>query len=198
MVAFPGESVNLHVFEPRYKELVKDCMDEDRRFGIPSYAKNTIEYGTEVVIAEIAQVYDDGRMDIRTKAERVFKVLEYQNPMPGKQYAGGDLQYLGSEDNGNDSYMANMIELINQLHELLQIKKRYQPDDRVNTFQIAHNIGLSIEQEYELLKIETEQLRQIFVVDHLQKSIPVIKEMERTREVIKMNGHFKHFDPINF
>jgi hypothetical protein len=66
------------------------------------------------------------------------------------------------------------------------------------SFELAHKIGLSVEQEYQLLTMASEQSRQEYLLNHLQNAIPMIYEMERTKERIRLNGHFKHLDPLNF
>ena len=68
IVVFPEEVLNLHIFEPRYKQLVNDCYAEAKSFGIPTVLENGVnELGTLVEIVEIVEVYEDGKMDIRTK-----------------------------------------------------------------------------------------------------------------------------------
>lgn len=62
-------------------------------------------------------------------------------------------------------------------------------------FDIAHKIGLASQQEYELLTLETEELRQEYLINHLDKFIPAVKEMENLRKKIQMNGHFKNVIP---
>ena len=77
IVVFPGESLNLHIFEPRYKELITDCFAEKKPFGIPTVIKsNVAEMGTLVEIEEIVAVHPDGKMDIKTKGIKVFSILE--------------------------------------------------------------------------------------------------------------------------
>jgi len=72
IVAFPGEEINLHIFEPRYKQLINDCLDNKTTFGIPSYVKSKIDLGTETEICSITKKYPDGRMDIKTRGVKVF------------------------------------------------------------------------------------------------------------------------------
>ncbi len=68
---YPGETLNLHIFEPRYKELVKECFAAKKPFGIPAVINgNVAEYGTLVSITEIAKEYDNGEMDIVTSGTR--------------------------------------------------------------------------------------------------------------------------------
>jgi len=69
LVAFPGEELNLHIFEKRYRQLVKDCMANELSFGIVTVLdKKLSDIGTEMEILEISHIYGDGKMDIRTKA----------------------------------------------------------------------------------------------------------------------------------
>ena len=60
-VFFPGETVPLHIFEERYKQLINDCRDEAITFGIPVFINGTVEYGTEVQLVEVVNTYDSGK-----------------------------------------------------------------------------------------------------------------------------------------
>ena len=61
IVVFPGEEVNLHIFEPRYKQLVKECFSDAKPFGIPPVINNQVgEMGTLVKVQEMVKVYDNG------------------------------------------------------------------------------------------------------------------------------------------
>ena len=77
IVVYPGEQLNLHVFEERYKQLINESFKTQKPFGIPSVFNNNVsEIGTLVKVTEIVQVYEDGKMDIRTEGISVFRVLE--------------------------------------------------------------------------------------------------------------------------
>ena len=198
LVAFPGEELNLHIFEPRYIQLIEDSLSDNKKFGIPAYVKNKIEFGTEAEITEVSKEYGDGRKDIKTKAGRIFRVLNFMNPVRGKLYSGGKVEFIRTDYSSDPSLQNEIEELLADLYQTLNIKTNFLEKTERRVFDIAHNIGLSKEQEYELLKITREDLRQTFVINHLQKAIPLLKDMERSKEKIKMNGHFKNFDPINF
>lgn len=74
IVVYPGEELNLHIFEPRYKQLIRECYADAKPFGIPAVIDDKLnEMGTLVRITEITTVHEDGRMDIRTRGERVFR-----------------------------------------------------------------------------------------------------------------------------
>lgn len=92
----------------------------------------------------------------------------------------------------------NLAQRLEQLNKLLQIENDYDPALENFTYRIAHKVGLSIEQEYELLTLENEADRQLFLIQHLNNVLPVVSDMERTKQRIRMNGHFKNLDPLNF
>src|SRR5690606_37970950 len=98
LVAYPGESLNLHIFEPRYKQLIGDCLQSQANFGIPSFVHNKIEFGTEVLIDKVVKEYEDGRMDIKTIGTAIFKVENFINPLEGKLYAGGEVTRLTNSE----------------------------------------------------------------------------------------------------
>ena len=73
IVVFPGEQLNLHIFEPRYKQLINECEAEDRTFGIPAFIeKRVMEIGTEVRLEKIVKRHLNGEMDIRTRGVGLF------------------------------------------------------------------------------------------------------------------------------
>lgn len=198
LVAYPGESLNLHIFEPRYKQLIGDCLQSRSNFGIPSFVHNKIEFGTEVLIDKVVKEYEDGRMDIKTIGTAIFKVENFINPLEGKLYAGGEVTRLTSSEETDQTVWEEMIFLIKELYSSLQVVEDVKVENDTRAWDVAHHIGLSMEQEYELMQIASEIDRQRFIIEHLKKAIPVVRNMEKTKERIKLNGHFKHFDPLNF
>src|SRR6476469_10058709 len=88
-VVFPGEQLNLHIFEPRYIELITECNASKKPFGIPVVLKSKVEeMGTLVEIIEVAKVYEDGKLDIKTSGLSVFRILEIVKELPDKLYSG--------------------------------------------------------------------------------------------------------------
>ncbi len=198
IVAFPGEGVNLHIFEPRYKQLVNDCLDEGLTFGIASYVLNKVELGTEVKIVEVTKKYPDGRMDIKTLGLRVFEVVDFQNPWREKLYAGGSVKIVEDE---NDKDLSELVRFKELVLELFSWLGEVQPPDisGINSvFEIGHKIGLKPEEEYLLLQMRKESERLRFAIDHLTKLIPALERAQSAQDKIKQNGHFKHLDPLKF
>ncbi len=200
LVVFPGEPLNLHIFEPRYKQLINDCMDNDINFGIPPYIDDSIKsFGTEVKMKDIVNKYEDGRMDITTEAVRIFKWNTFNNPLNGKLYSGGEVEFF--EENEEDASYSDkllLVETARKLFKLLNIDVEISVDQEFLSYHLAHKVGLGLSQEYNLLTVRGERKRIDILVDHITRSIPVIKESERSKDKIKMNGHFKYFNPLTF
>jgi uncharacterized protein len=199
IVVYPGEDLNLHIFEPRYKQLINECHAQKKSFGIPTVIENKVQdYGSLVDIIEMTQVHDNGEMDIKTKGSRVFRILEVIKSVPDKLYSGAIVNYPESYEQGNPEMMRKVMTGIRDLHELLKVSKDFKkPDEQMKCFDVAHHIGLSLEEEYELLMLTDERQRQEYLKRHLTKVIPMVAGMEQLKEKIKLNGHFKNLSGFN-
>ena len=200
VVVFPDEVLNLHIFEPRYKQLVNDCYAEAKPFGIPTVLENGVnELGTLVEIVEIVEVYPDGKMDIRIKGMQVFKTLELVKTIPDRLYSGAIVNYPSNITRHNSSLMAVILPLAKELHRLLDVKKDFKKtESELVSYDIAHHIGLPVKEEYELLGLLFETQRLEYIRRHLQKIIPIIKDAESLKEKIQLNGHFRELKGFNF
>ena len=197
-VFFPGETVPLHIFEERYKQLVNDCRTEAITFGIPVYINDTIAYGTEVQLVEVVNTYENGEMDVVCVARQVFKVLTFDNQMEGKLYAGGIVEFMQSDNDASTDLRNNVLDKIKMLYDLMQVQFPPTSLEKFNSYAFAHKMGLTFEQEYELLKLTNETDRLSYILSHLDATIKVLEQIDRTKAVIEMNGHFKNFDPLDF
>lgn len=197
-VFFPGEKVPLHVFEDRYKQLINDCRKEAITFGIPVYINNTINYGTEVQLVEVVTTYDNGSMDVLCVARQVFKVVTFDNTMDGKLYAGGIVQFIEDFRDGSIEEKEVVVDKLAELYRIMEVP--FPPIDPplFDVYNLAHKMGLSLEQEYALLQLSHEKDRLQFILKHLTATIKVLSEINRTKMLIELNGHFKNFDPLDF
>jgi Lon protease-like protein len=200
IVVYPGENLNLHIFEPRYKQLIEECHKGKKPFGIPAVIDNKLQdYGTLIQITEISKVYDNGELDIKTQGERVFRILEVIKEVPDKLYSGAIVNYPETYEQGNPEIMRRVMNSIRELHRLLNVRKEFNKEDgSIKTFDVAHHIGLSLQEEYELLHLLDERQRQEYLKRHLTRVIPLVAEMESLKEKIKLNGHFKNLAGFNF
>ena len=195
VIVYPGEPLNLHIFEPRYKQLIKDCIRDRKLFGIPSVKdKQVNELGTLMEITEVVKEYDNGEMDIRTRGTEVFKVLEVIKELPEKLYQGAIVTYPPNTMEPGDTKIAQLIlRELQRMFQLLNLENKFPAEKQsMISYEIAHLVGLSKEQEYELLGIFTEIQRLEYLRKHLKSITPVLVELEKVKARVQMNGHFRN------
>jgi Lon protease-like protein len=194
IVVYPGEDLNLHIFEPRYKQLIGECYAAKKPFGIPAVIENKMQdLGSMVEITNMSKLHDNGEMDIKTKGVKVFRILEIIQDVPDKLYSGAIVNYPDNFEKGIAVVMQKVMNSIRDLHLLLKVNKDFKKEDgEITCYDVAHHIGLSLEEEYELLGLFDERQRQEYLKRHLAKVIPMLAGMEQLKEKIKGNGHFKN------
>ena len=132
IVVYPGEDLNLHIFEPKYKQLVKECFEQKKSFGMPVVINNKVnELGTLIEIVEISKKYSNGEMDIKTKGQKVFRILEIINEVPDKLYSGAIVSYPFNSDHGRKILMDKVIAAIKELHKLLKVNKPFHKEEEL-------------------------------------------------------------------
>ena len=200
LVVFPGEKLNLHIFEPRYRQLVRECIEQNITFGIPPYLNESLsELGTEMRLLSVEQTYSSGELDIRSKAVGVFRINKFYRQAPGKLYAGGLVENVAQDTEADPVLRTVITRQVRQLYEALGLRKLLlELVSDYCIYDVAHHIGFSTEQEYQLLATTSELERQELVRDHLDTILPVVLETERLKERVRLNGHFKNLTPPNF
>ena len=156
------------------------------------------DYGTLIRIEEVTTVHENGEMDIKTRGEKIFRVLEVIKDVPDKLYAGAIVTYPENLDKGNSDLMRRVVNSIRELHRLLNVQKDFKKEEEYLTaYDVAHHIGLSIQEEYEILNLFDERQRQEYLKRHLAKILPMVAQLEQLKEKVKLNGHFKNFSAFN-
>lgn len=197
-VVFPGENLPLHIFEDKYSELIDDCERTGMTFGIPAYVDNFMEYGTEVKLSKVVEEYSSGAKDVICTGQRVFRITDVSAQQEEKKYSGGEVEFLENKEDGEDTQRQQLTDLIFELYLHLEMPSPKISPRTITSYTLAHKIGLSLQQEYTLLKLRSEKERLAFLINHLTITIPIVQEMNRTRYVIELNGHFKDFNPMDF
>ncbi len=200
IVVYPGEQLNLHIFEPRYKQLVTECYAEAKPFGIPTVLDNGVnELGTLVEISEVVEVYEDGKMDIRAKGLKVFRTLEVVKSIPEKLFSGAIVTYPDNDERKNTEMIRKVVASIRELHRLLNVNKDFKKaDEELVSYDIAHHAGLSVVEEYEILGLLYEAQRLEYLKRHLNKILPMISGLEDLKDRIQLNGHFREIKGFDF
>lgn len=193
LVVYPSEYLNLHIFEPRYKQLINECVDSGETFGIPVFMGNEMTaYGTEIEILSVEKRYANGEMDIKTRGVNNFFIHDVFAPTPERLYHAGQVETLPYDDSEEDTVRVKLEDCIRDFYNLVS------PETVLNfnfsgalSNHFGHKVGLSFEQEYDLLQMRAEYERQTYMLNHLLGVIPVLQETERLKDRIKQNGHFK-------
>lgn len=194
IVVFPEEKLNLHIFEPRYKQMIQECVEKKKLFGLPPvFERKPSEFGTLMEITEVVKIYDSGEMDIRTKGVSVFKTLEFVKEIPEKLYSGAIVTYPDNIIEKGDSQISTiLLNEVKRLYTLLNLESKF-PTDKTSmiSYEIGHLVGFSKEQEYEMLQLFTELQRLEYIRRHLKEITPTIQELEELKARIQRNGHFR-------
>lgn len=202
LVVFPGEALNLHIFEPRYIHLVRECVQDRKPFGIPCVLdKKVQEFGTLMEITEVVKEYETGEMDIRTRGVSIFRILETIKEVPDKLFSGAIVSYPSNNMGYADSDLSHLIvNEVRRMYKLLNVEEKF-PDlgEQVLSYQIGHLVGFSREQEYQMLNYFEEIQRLEFIRRHLNNILPVVKELEEMKARVQRNGHFRNLslDDLN-
>ncbi|MBS1729153.1 MAG: LON peptidase substrate-binding domain-containing protein [Bacteroidetes bacterium] len=193
LVVFPGERINLHIFEERYKQLINDIDQSKKKFGIPCILDNKIaQTGCLISLEQIVKKYPDGKLDITVLGQQVFSIIEILSEVPDKLYQGAIVAYPERIDQGKFIFKNKVLKMVRLLHDALHITKSFsKPDKELNSYDLAHAAGLSLAEEYELLELPEENQRLEYLNRHLKKVLPIVNDMEALKEKIKLNGHFR-------
>ena len=198
IVVFPHERLALHIFEERYQQLIEDCEENEITFGIPAYLNRKLTYGTEVKLEKIEKRYPTGASDIVCRGLRVFKIVDFYPNYNDKLYAGAEISFLNNTDESTLKQKEHFISLVKRLYKALDVDLGPINSDTITSFSFPHKLGLSLDQDIELIKLADESDRYLYLIDHLTVTIPMIEQINRTRQLIELNGHFKNFNPLDF
>lgn len=206
VVVFPGEVFNLHIFEPRYKQLVHHVKENNGLFGVlPVLNKRPTDFLTVVELKSIYRTYPDGAMDIRTHGRQVVRLLNFDQKNERFAYPSGvvtakhHLQPGLAHSAAVPSVWQRFREALFELSHHLGVTRNFIPsENHFAVFKVVHYLGFSPEQEYELLFCSNETERMLWVINMLQKMLPDVKHKEEMRHRISLNGHFKELKSPEF
>lgn len=197
LVVFPGQTLNLHIFEPRYRQLIQECFDSGKTFAIPPVLNDRLnEFATEIRLKEISKTYANGEMDIVTEATKVLKILDVIKEIPDKLYSAAIVSEMRLMP--FDTYKLNpqLQELIMKLHTFLSTDfDPFKKFENPLSFNVASYCAMSLTQQAQLLEIISERQRQLSLIQHLIQIIPTLEDANITREKVNMNGHFRNEIP---
>lgn len=196
LVLFPGETIPLHIFENRYREMANYCLEQECPFGIVAkFSSRLPRVACLAEIEEITQKYSDGKMDITCKGKNRCYIHEFDE---SKSYLRGKVEEFDDfVEDLNDPLVDLKKELTELYEELMRIAQNQldidEPKTPIVSYDYAHQIGFTIEQKQQLLELRSERERLQLIRNHMKQVMPKVKAYESMKEKVKSNGHFKNF-----
>lgn len=168
-ILLPGEATKLHIFEERYKELVKDCLDNNASFAIPFFENGRISnFGCEVKIKNVIKEYADGKKDILIECVRIFKIIEYSETLSPKLYGAVLIEFERENTGITNSNLQDSI-----IHYFSTVQNKmidYDTLSKLNVYNIAASLQLSSQEKFDLVASKNKQavlLNQIKFITHI-------------------------------
>jgi Lon protease-like protein len=199
-VIFPGERIPFRIFEPHYKAMIQDCLDESgerggREFGILfATDRDNADIGCCVRVDRILKRYPDGSIDVLVRGTRRFYVQQF---VTGRSYPQAVVGYYDDEV-FPDGRLANVASSLHtKLIELTTDKVEvplFEAHDLVS-FLLGHNAGLTDVERQELLEMRSERMRLEFLIAFYRRSIPRAIQNKDLKERILLNGHLRTIKP---
>jgi Lon protease-like protein len=190
VVLLPGAELPLHIFEPRYRAMVKDCLAEKSEFGmLLSLPKGLARVGCTAEIRAVVKRYDDGRMDILAVGRAPFRVLDLFQEDPLLE---GQVDYLEDREGAtNPRVQRELIELFEACHTLIfdDYPKNLQgalPEEL--SYLVAATLPMELLWKQQILELRCEADRQERLVTYLREWAPHLQKREAVRQRAGGNG----------
>jgi Lon protease-like protein len=189
VVLFPGTPLPLHIFEPRYKEMVGECLALNRAFGVVRAVEQGLaEVGCTAEIVTVVKEYEDGRLDLVTEGRKRFELLRVNEE---RSYLQGEILVIDDEPGSPPKEETSRAI---QLHsELLAIAGATQDlsaaDPSSLSFYLAGSLPLDLDFKQKLLALRSEAERLSLLIQYFETVIPNIHRAAKARQKAGGNGH---------
>ena len=189
IVALPSEAVPLHIFEPRYRTMVAECLESGSEFGIVWASEDGLrQIGCACEIAEVLERHEDGRMDILTRGTRPFRLVEaHDDHLP---YPSGTVEWL---DDKSEQLDAATVDAAHDAYAtLVQQATDAEPErdrvDAMGAYDMAATVDFGLEAKQGLLSLRSENARLRLVTRLLRAALKRLDFIERAQARARSNG----------
>ena len=188
IVALPHELVPLHIFEPRYRTMIAECLEQGSEFGIVWAAdEGRRPVGCAVEIAEVLERMDDGRMNILTRGTRPFRLVERQEDLV---YPAGEVEFLSDRDEDTDGRVTD--EARSAYAELVERATDRRPDEdelaEMTAYDMAATVEFGLEAKQGLLDLRSENARLRLITRLFRAAAKRLDFVERAQDRARSNG----------
>ena len=188
IVLLPTEIVPLHVFEDRYKELIGECLELGREFGLVYADEDGVrETGTRARVAEVLERFEDGRLNILVEGGERFHVERLTR---GRSFLTAEVEEVDDEWGETD---AEAAKLLAEAFRALAAAAGAEPEEPAAdsprlSFEVAARVELAPEAKQQLLELRSEPERRERVRELLDGAREAILAARRLGEHAKNNG----------
>ncbi len=190
LVLFPGASLPLHIFEPRYKEMISECLNRKKSFGVVRAKEEGVaEIGCTAEIITVAKKYPDGRMDIIAEGRERFEVMQVSQERPFLQ---AEVLFLRDEPGqASSEEIAQALKLQGEIIQLAGTAppSRSQTDSSQLSFELVGPLPLDLDFKQTLLAMKSEAERMQGVISYFEAILPNLRRTVRVRQKAGGNGH---------
>lgn len=188
IVLFPGTPLSLHIFEPRYKEMIGECLAQDRPFGMVRVKESALAaVGCAASIANVIKKYDDGRIDIAAEGTRRFEISQVKQERPFLQ---GEVTYFEDDPSlPGKSAVDTVVRLHEQLFSVLGQTVEIEREGAALSFHLAHELPVDLDFKQALLEMKTEAERIETLTEYYRATIPKVERTLVARQRASGNGH---------
>jgi Lon protease-like protein len=185
LVLLPGVPLPLHIFEPRYKEMIAECLEQKKPFGVVrASSEGVADIGCTAEIMSVTKKYDDGRMDILTRGVDRFEVIQVNED---RSFLRAEISVVQDEDEDEpDKPAAQMVTQAVRLHaEIAKLagEEPSGPDEHAGnlSFLLAGSLPLDLDFKQNLLSTLSETRRLEAVVGYLEAILPGLRRASKAR-----------------
>ena len=189
VVLLPGTPLPLHIFEPRYKEMIRECLTNEAPFGvIRALEEGIAEIGCTAEIITVTKEYPDGRLDLIAEGRKRFEVVELNEE---RSFLRAEVLLVPDEPGA--LVQEERVKAI-QLHlEILSLAGAVQDlsaaDQNQLSFYLAGSLPLDLDFKQKLLAMRSEGERIQAVASYLESILPKLRRVARARQKAGGNGH---------
>lgn len=183
IVVLPGEKTRLHIFEPRYKQLIMESTEKSSSFGIPFVSHSKFaDLGTEVMVRRVYNKQENGEMDIEVEGIGLFRVKNFRNPLPDKLYSGGEVEDIRIN---SEVRSAEVLEVFRWFCATME---RTFPEDEIQTlYEVADVLDLDQIQKYRFISIRNPKAMAAFLVNQMRIMVSVARQESILEDRFSLN-----------
>jgi len=189
LVLLPGTPLPLHIFEPRYKEMIGECLAQDTHFGvIRALDEGIAEVGCTAEIVTVTKEYPDGRLDLVSEGRKRFEVLELNQD---RSFLQAEVLLVPDEPGpSSDKDKARAIKVHQEILSLAgAVQDLSAADQNALSFYLAGSLPLDLDFKQKLLATRSEGERIQAVASYLEGILPNLRRAARALEKAGGNGH---------